>query len=136
VPLFVLDAGQIVAAVGAGSAGVASSDASIAERVAARNQQVVESAQVHLAPIGLTARCALRRRDVLVARALPELVVAADRAVGGAAGLAAATDAVLLQKLAARVPGIVSVHAELGWRFDDDERARRELERLQLTSSK
>jgi len=47
-----------------------------------------------------------------------------------------ATDAVLLQKLAARVPGVVSVHAELGWRFDDDERARRELERLQLTSPK
>jgi CBS domain-containing protein len=45
-----------------------------------------------------------------------------------------ATDAVLLQKLAARVPGVVSVEAELGWRFDDDERARRELERLQLTA--
>jgi CBS domain-containing protein len=44
-----------------------------------------------------------------------------------------ATDAVLLQKLAARVPGVVSVQAELGWRFDDDERARRELERAQLT---
>jgi CBS domain-containing protein len=47
-----------------------------------------------------------------------------------------ATDAVLLQKLAARVPGVVSVDAELGWRFDDDKRARRELERLQVTSPK
>ena len=45
-----------------------------------------------------------------------------------------ATDAVLLQRLVARVPGVVSVDGELGWRFDDDERARRELERLQLTS--
>jgi CBS domain-containing protein len=44
------------------------------------------------------------------------------------------TDAVLLQRLVARVPGVVSVDGELGWRFDDDERARRELERLQLTS--
>jgi len=44
------------------------------------------------------------------------------------------TDAVLLQRLAARVPGVVSVEAELGWKFDDDERARRELERLQLTT--
>jgi CBS domain-containing protein len=47
-----------------------------------------------------------------------------------------ATDALLLQKLAARVPGVVSVEAELGWRFDDDERARRELEKLQLVSPK
>ena len=47
-----------------------------------------------------------------------------------------ATDAVLLQKLAARVPGVVSVDAELGWRLDDDERARREFEHLQLTSPK
>jgi CBS domain-containing protein len=47
-----------------------------------------------------------------------------------------ATDAVLVQKLVARIPGVVSVDAELGWRFDDDERARRELERLQLTSPK
>ena len=45
-----------------------------------------------------------------------------------------ATDAVLLQRLVARVPGVVAVDGELGWRFDDDERARRELERLQLTS--
>ena len=47
-----------------------------------------------------------------------------------------ATDAVILQRLAARVPGVVSVSAELGWKFDDDERARRELDRLQLTSSR
>jgi CBS domain-containing protein len=45
-----------------------------------------------------------------------------------------ATNAVLLQRLVARVPGVVSVEAELGWRYDDDERARRELERLQLTA--
>jgi CBS domain-containing protein len=44
------------------------------------------------------------------------------------------TDALLLQKLVARVPGVVSVHAELGWRFEDADRARRELERLQLTA--
>jgi len=43
-----------------------------------------------------------------------------------------ATDALLLHRLAARVPGVVSVEAEVGWRFDDDERAQRELERLQL----
>ena len=43
-----------------------------------------------------------------------------------------ATDAALLEKLVARVPGVVSVHAEVGWRFDDGTRARRELERLQL----
>ena len=43
-----------------------------------------------------------------------------------------ATDAVLLHRLAARVPGVVSVEAEVGWRFNDDERAQRELERLQL----
>jgi CBS domain-containing protein len=42
-------------------------------------------------------------------------------------------DAVLLQKLVAQVPGVVSVDAELSWRFDVAERARRELERLQLT---
>lgn len=45
-----------------------------------------------------------------------------------------ATDAALLEKLVARVPGVVSVHAEVGWRFDDGTRARRELERLHLTS--
>lgn len=45
-----------------------------------------------------------------------------------------ATDAALLEKLVARVPGVVSVHAEVGWRFDDDMRARRELERLHLPS--
>jgi CBS domain-containing protein len=45
-----------------------------------------------------------------------------------------ATDAVVVQKLVARVPGVVSVQAELSWRFDDAERARREHERLQLTS--
>src|SRR5262245_18813891 len=38
-----------------------------------------------------------------------------------------ATDAVILQRLVARVPGVVSVSAELGWKFEDDERARREL---------
>jgi len=43
-----------------------------------------------------------------------------------------ATDALLLHRLAARVPGVVSVEAEVGWRFNDDERAQRELERLQL----
>ena len=47
-----------------------------------------------------------------------------------------ATDALLLEKLIARVPGVVSVDAELSWRFADDERARRELERLQLASPK
>jgi CBS domain-containing protein len=47
-----------------------------------------------------------------------------------------AMDAVLLQKLVARVPGVVSVKAELGWKFEDDERARHELERLQLASPK
>jgi len=47
-----------------------------------------------------------------------------------------ATDAVLAQKLVARVPGVVSVQADLTWRFDDGERARREYERLQLTSPK
>lgn len=47
-----------------------------------------------------------------------------------------ATDAVLLERLVARVPGVVSVDAELGWKFDDDERARREFDRLQLTSPK
>jgi CBS domain-containing protein len=45
-----------------------------------------------------------------------------------------ATDAVLVQKLVARVPGVVSVDGELDWTFDDSERARREFERLQLTS--
>ena len=45
-----------------------------------------------------------------------------------------ATDAALLEKLVARVPGVVSVHAEVGWRFDDGTRTRRELERLHLTS--
>ncbi len=45
-----------------------------------------------------------------------------------------ATDAALLEKLVARVPGVVSVHAEVGWRVDDRTRARRELERLHLTS--
>lgn len=44
-----------------------------------------------------------------------------------------ATDAVLVQKLVARVPGVVSVQADLSWRFEDAERARREHERLQLT---
>jgi CBS domain-containing protein len=44
------------------------------------------------------------------------------------------TDAVLVPKLVARVPGVVSVHSELTWRFDDEERARREFERLQVTS--
>jgi CBS domain-containing protein len=47
-----------------------------------------------------------------------------------------AADAALLRKLVALVPGVVSVQAELGWKFDDDERAQRELERLQLTSPK
>jgi CBS domain-containing protein len=47
-----------------------------------------------------------------------------------------ATDAVLVHKLVSRVPGVVSVHAELGWRFDDAERASREFERMQLTSPK
>ena len=47
-----------------------------------------------------------------------------------------ATDAVVVQKLVARVPGVVSVQAELWWRFEDAERARREYERLQLTSSR
>lgn len=45
-----------------------------------------------------------------------------------------ATDAALVQKLVARVPGVVSVQAELGWRFDDAERARLEYERHGLTS--
>jgi CBS domain-containing protein len=45
-----------------------------------------------------------------------------------------ASDAVLLEKLVAHVPGVVSVDAELDWRFDDTERARREFERMQLTS--
>jgi CBS domain-containing protein len=45
-----------------------------------------------------------------------------------------AADAALLEKLVARVPGVVSVHADIGWRFDDETRARRELERLHLTS--
>jgi CBS domain-containing protein len=47
-----------------------------------------------------------------------------------------ATDAVLVHKLVSRVPGVVSVHAELGWRFDDAARASREFERMQLTSPK
>ena len=47
-----------------------------------------------------------------------------------------ATDAVVLQRLVARVPGVVSVSAELGWKFEDDERARRELDRLQPTSTR
>jgi CBS domain-containing protein len=45
-----------------------------------------------------------------------------------------ASDAVLVHKLVSRVPGVVSVDAELGWRFDDTERARREFERMQLTA--
>ena len=45
-----------------------------------------------------------------------------------------ATDAALLEKLVARVPGVVSVHAEVGWRFDDGSRTRRELERVRPTS--
>ena len=44
------------------------------------------------------------------------------------------TDVVVLQELVARVPGVVSVNAELGWTFNDAERARHELERLQLIS--
>ena len=47
-----------------------------------------------------------------------------------------ATDAVVLERLVARVPGVVSVSAELGWKFDDDERARRERDRLQLIASR
>ena len=47
-----------------------------------------------------------------------------------------ATDAVLLEKLVARVPGVVSVYAELDWRVDDGARAKREPERVQLTSPK
>jgi CBS domain-containing protein len=45
-----------------------------------------------------------------------------------------ATDALVVQRLVARVPGVVSVQAELSWRFTDAERARREYERVQLAS--
>lgn len=45
-----------------------------------------------------------------------------------------ATDAVLVHKLVSRVPGVVSVHANLEWQMEDAERARREFERMQLTS--
>ena len=47
-----------------------------------------------------------------------------------------ASDAAVLEKLVARVPGVVSVEADLRWTYDDGERARRELERLELTSPK
>jgi CBS domain-containing protein len=45
-----------------------------------------------------------------------------------------ATDAALLEKLVARVPGVVSVYAELDWRSDDGTRPKREPERVPLTS--
>ena len=45
-----------------------------------------------------------------------------------------ATDAALLERFVAGVPGVVSVDTEVGWRFDDETRARRELERLHLPS--
>jgi CBS domain-containing protein len=41
-----------------------------------------------------------------------------------------ATDAALLEKLVARVPGVVSVDAELDWRSDDGTRPKREPERV------
>ena len=67
---------------------------------------------------------------------VPEAVqVRVERGVVRLSGqVETATDAVVLQKLVAQVPGVVSVNAELAWRFDDAERERRELERLQLTS--
>ena len=44
------------------------------------------------------------------------------------------TDAAVLTKLVARVPGVVSVDADLHWNLEDGERARRDLERMHLTS--
>jgi CBS domain-containing protein len=81
------------------------------------------------------------REDVLLRTLWLEVPEAVDVQVErGAVRLSGqvetATDAVLLQKLVARVPGVVSVQADLGWRFDETERARIEYERLQLTSSR
>jgi len=79
-------------------------------------------------------------RDELLVRTLwlevPDAVrVQVDRGAVRLSGqVETAAEAALLQKLVARVPGVVSVHAELDWRFDEDERARREQERVQLTA--
>jgi len=81
-------------------------------------------------------------RDDLLRRTLwlevPEAVqVSVERGAVRLSGrVETASDAVLLERLVARVPGVISVDADLGWRFDEDERARRELERVQLTSPK
>jgi CBS domain-containing protein len=79
------------------------------------------------------------REDVLLRTLWLEVPEAVDvqverGAVRMSGQVETATDAVLAQKLVARVPGVVSVQADLSWRFDDAERARRDLERLQLTS--
>src|SRR6478735_2156771 len=96
VTLLVLHTGQVVAAVGARPARLAGADAAISEGVAARDQEVVDTAEVHLGPGRLATRRALGRGDVLAAGRLLQDIVPADGAVGRTARLAATADAVFL----------------------------------------
>ena len=106
----------------------------VVQRRRARGHRLQHRPRPGVRPLGRRDRREIRE-DILLRTLwleVPEAVQVRGRArcrSTAAVRSETATDAVSWRSSSLGVPGVVSVHAEVGWRFDDETRTRRELER-------